>query len=152
MSSPPETLLEAKKKDYAKAYIADMQANHPEIYHDIKQMVDMVMTAVHSGRKPKHKIETLKALLAAHPTLNPLRTDDTYGIRAYITAIAKDKHESAVAKRFYDRVLDALLRDTYRRSTFMPNNLEPNWLRNHSKFFHKESVQLGELLDEELKP
>jgi hypothetical protein len=113
-------LNEYNKRDYARAFIRDIEANNPGLYNDLKTMAVLVLTAIRNGRKPSQKLDTIEALLNKYPELDPLTSDDTYGVRAFITALSKNKAESQKAKRFYDRTLDGHVRKNYKNSVYLP--------------------------------
>ena len=116
-------LSESSKEDQAKAFLKDLQANNPKLFAELQQQALMAVLAVRNGYKPLEKVETLKHLFHVNPAMDPTNSGDTYGVRAFITAMTKNKKEAGKAKRFYDRTIDAFFKAIYNDSPYLPTKV-----------------------------
>lgn len=80
----------------------------------------MAINAIRNGYKPRQKLPALNYLFQLHPDLNPMEYGDTYGVKAFIVALAQNNKEAAKAKRFYDRTIDQIYKKKYEKSFYLP--------------------------------
>jgi hypothetical protein len=52
-------------------------------------------------------------LFSWNPEFDPLVSGDTYGVRAFITALVGDNRSAGKVKRFYDRTIDQYFKQVY---------------------------------------
>lgn len=116
-------LNEASRRDQTIAFLKDLKSNNPKLYKQLFDQAELALYSIRGKKKPKDRLAAIKYLLHKHPELNPLMSPDTYGVRALITALAKDKKEAGRAKRFYDRTLDLFFKDKYEKSPYLPKKI-----------------------------
>ena len=115
-----ELIYETKKENYFKAFLKDLQQNNAKLYAELKEQATMALNAIRSGYKPRQKVPALNYLFQLHPDLNPMIYGDTYGVKAFIVALAQNTKEAAKAKRFYDRTVDQVYKKKYEKSFYLP--------------------------------
>lgn len=93
-----------------KHYLAD---ENPELYTDLERQAKLALVGLRNHKKPKQEVDKLKTLFSWNDELDPTESGDTYGVRAFITAMSKDAHEAGKAKRFYDRTVDAFFKNLF---------------------------------------
>ena len=111
---PSTSILdESSKDDQAKAFKKDLAKNNHELHIDLERQAKLAIAAVRNGYNPREKVDALRTLFHWNKEMDPTESADTYGVRAFITALSKNKKEAGKAKRFYDRTIDALFKDLY---------------------------------------
>jgi len=106
-------LVESSKEEQAKAFKDDLERNNPELHADLERQAKLALQGVRNKQKPKQKVNVLKTLFSWNQELDPTESGDTYGVRAFITAMSRNKREAGKAKRFYDRTIDAFFKNLY---------------------------------------
>lgn len=106
-------LDESSKDDQAVAYMADMAHEDPELFKDLERQAKLALVGLRNHAKPKQKVNNLKTLFSWNNEFDPTEAGDTYGVRAFITALSRDHKEAGKAKRFYDRTVDAFFKGLY---------------------------------------
>ena len=106
-------LVESSKEEQAKAFKNDLERNNPELHADLERQAKLALQGVRNKQKPKQKVNVLKTLFSWNQELDPTESGDTYGVRAFITAMSRNKREAGKAKRFYDRTIDAFFKNLY---------------------------------------
>jgi hypothetical protein len=104
---------ESSKEAQAKAFRKDIAHEDPELFDDLERQARLALVSLRNHAKPKQKVDKLKTLFSWNKELDPTQSGDTYGVRAFITALSKDNKEAGKAKRFYDRTVDAFFKGLY---------------------------------------
>jgi hypothetical protein len=103
----------SNKEVQSKAFKDDLKRNNPKLYKDLESQAILAINAVKRGEKPKHNVDNLKTLFSWNPEFDPLVSGDTYGVRAFITALVGDNRSAGKVKRFYDRTIDQYFKQVY---------------------------------------
>jgi hypothetical protein len=108
---------ESSKELQAKAFFLQIKENDPELFKDLERQAMLAINGIRSRQKPKTKVGVLKILFAWNPELDPTKSADTYGVRAFISSLAANKQEAGKAKRFYDRTIDAFFKQLFSKAS-----------------------------------
>lgn len=131
-----DLLVESSKEAQAKAFMHELEQTNPKLYAELEHQALLAIQSIRNGYKPAERLETLKHLFQMHPSLDPTASGDTYGVRAFITAMTKNKREAGRAKRFYDRAIDAFFKSLYNDSPYLPSKVagyDPEKLEKQQK-------------------
>ena len=128
----------SNKEVQAKAFKLDLQRNNPKLYKDLESQAVMAINAVKRGEKPKYNVDNLKTLFSWNPEFDPIVSGDTYGVRAFITALMGDNKSAGKVKRFYDRTIDQYFKQVYGKS-IESNKKKKKSLIQHDKHYKPPS-------------
>lgn len=111
-----EFLEESSKEQQAKAFRDSVAQENPELFQDLERQARLALVGLRNHQKPKQKVDNLKTLFSWNKEMDPTQSADTYGVRAFITALSNDKLEAGKAKRFYDRTVDQFFKQMYEKA------------------------------------
>ena len=108
------------KEQQSIAFLKNTAARNPDLHKALKRQAALAIKGVRRREKPKNKVSELEQMFGKYKEMDPNQSPDTYGVRAFITALARNRREAGKAKRFYDRAIDAYFRNLYGDSAFLP--------------------------------
>lgn len=102
-------------REESENYYNDIKRRNPALADQLERIARFAVLASKSEKKgPADVVQTMRVLFNKNQDVDPLRTGDTMGVEMFIDHIVGDDTETAGnAKRFYNNVFNALLKDRY---------------------------------------
>lgn len=110
-----EVFIDEIAFDVAHNYVKKVaNRNNKELYRKLVGVSKIIVKLYEMGMSPTDALKRMESIFRKYPDLNPEQGVDSMGVKMFIQTMIKHKHESGNAKRFYDNVINALLRTKYK--------------------------------------
>lgn len=111
-----EVFLNEIDKEEAEHYYQDILRRNPELHGQLERVARFALMASRSETKgPTDVASTLRVLFSTNKQIDPFQSGDTMGVEMYIDHLAAgdDPDVAGNAKRFYNNVFNAILKNRY---------------------------------------
>lgn len=111
-----EAFLNEIAFNVANAYVKKIaNKNDKELYKKLAGVAKIIVRLYEMGLSPTDALKRMESIFRKYPDLNPEQGVDSIGVKMFIQTMIKHRHESGNAKRYYDNVINALLRTRYKQ-------------------------------------
>jgi hypothetical protein len=110
-----EVFIDEISFDVAHNFVKRIANRHnKDFYKKLAGIAKIVVRLYEMGLTPSDALKRMESIFRKFPELNPEKNIDSTGVKMFIQTMIKHRHESGNAKRFYDNVINALLRTKYK--------------------------------------
>ncbi len=108
-------IVQEISREESEHYYQDILRRDPDLHDQLERVAQFALMASRSETKtPSDVSKTLRVLFNQNKDIDPLQSGDTMGVEMYIDHLADEDPETAgKAKRFYNNVFNALLKNRY---------------------------------------
>ena len=112
-----EVFINGIAYDVANNYVKRVHnRNDKELYKRLAMVSKIIVRLYENGMRPAEALKRMESIFRKYPELNPEQGVDSIGVKMFIQTMLTRKEESGNAKRFYDNVINALLRTKYKKN------------------------------------
>lgn len=110
-----EVYLAEIDREEAENYYQDILRRNPELHDQLERVARFALMMSRSDKGPSEADMTLRALFNKNHDIDPFRSGDTMGVEMYIDHLAGEDNPDVAgnAKRYYNNVFNALLKNRY---------------------------------------
>ena len=112
-----EVFIDEIAFDVANNYVKRIaNRNDKQLFRKLAGVSKIITRLYEMGLTPTDALKRMESIFRKYPDLNPEQGVDSIGVKMFIQTMIKHKHDSGNAKRFYDNVINALLRTKYKKN------------------------------------
>lgn len=110
-----EVILEqnVSRQNLANTYVKAIKRKDPKLHDILMRQALFAIKSVKNKEKPRYSTEDANKLLKFDLDADPRTSGDTHGVRLFIDHLIDDAAYAGKAKRFYQMVLDNLIKNTF---------------------------------------
>lgn len=108
-----EAYIQEIDQEESLGYYKELSLKDEELFNELEKLTAIIIRMRRAGKTPGEATNTIHSWLTRFPDLNPLKSGDTLGIKMFIDNLVDDPEEAGNVKRYYDDLLNALLKQRY---------------------------------------